>query len=541
MVIIPDSRIKLIKNPLKLDSNNEIMFNDETDQYNYFNSLPKLEFEKLTYIRKDGILKIETDEDLTYEDLLGYNFCMYQNSHFDNKWFYAFITDINWINPGLTEMKLETAYYQTWQFDLIYKDSFIEREHVNNDTPGLHTLPENLETGSPIMLTNSQKVYDIDNYYICMAVTELIGSLKTHGSFGRVYNKVYSGFYYLIFDSINYTSVGKIIDYYDSEGKGEAINSLFIVPDDINITEFYPIQFTGDPTIYYYAFASYINGAYQLGNYSFNKPTALKTYTPKNKKLLTAPFSYFYLTNNVGSDVEYHYEDFYDNTIQFNTFGALTPGFSLKTVPFNYKYNNDTVGIDDNGYNYGIVGSKLPVCSWDSDVYINWLTQNANNIALGLVTDTLNIGMGIANLALGNPAGLGQIVGGNAGIANKLAEVKKMEIIPPQAKGSVNSGDVTFASGRSGIYIYQMCIKEEYAKIIDDYFSMFGYKVNRLGTPHLHVRQNYDYIKTIDVNIEGDIPEPDLNQIRNMFNNGIRFWHSTTNYLNFSVNNNIIS
>ena len=84
MVITPDSKVKLIKNPLKLDSNNEITFSSATAQYNYFNSLPKLEFDNLTYIRKDNILKIETDDNLTFEDLLGYNFCMYQNTHFDN-------------------------------------------------------------------------------------------------------------------------------------------------------------------------------------------------------------------------------------------------------------------------------------------------------------------------------------------------------------------------------------------------------------------------------------------------------------------------
>ena len=38
--------------------------------------------------------------------------------------------------------------------------------------------------------------------------------------------------------------------------------------------------------------------------------------------------------------------------------------------------------------------------------------------------------------------------------------------------------------------------RDEYLKCCDDYFSMFGYKVNRLGTPHLHVRTYYDYCKT---------------------------------------------
>ena len=65
MVIVPDSKVILIKNPLKLDSNNEMMFANATAQETYFKSLPKIEFDDLTYIRKDGVLRIPTDETAT--------------------------------------------------------------------------------------------------------------------------------------------------------------------------------------------------------------------------------------------------------------------------------------------------------------------------------------------------------------------------------------------------------------------------------------------------------------------------------------------
>ena len=53
-------------------------------------------------------------------------------------------------------------------------------------------------------------------------------------------------------------------------------------------------------------------------------------------------------------------------------------------------------------------------------------------------------------------------------------------------------------------------------KVIDDYFSMYGYKVNSLKTPNIPKRSNWDYIKCIDVNIEGDVPEADLDKIRSL-------------------------
>ena len=53
------------------------------------------------------------------------------------------------------------------------------------------------------------------------------------------------------------------------------------------------------------------------------------------------PYSYFYVTNNVGSDVPFRYEEFVNNTASFKTFGSLTPGCSIRCVPLNYKKLSD--------------------------------------------------------------------------------------------------------------------------------------------------------------------------------------------------------
>ena len=54
MAITPDTNLKLLKCNLNLDEMNQINFSNATAQYNYFNSLPKLELQALKYIRKDG-------------------------------------------------------------------------------------------------------------------------------------------------------------------------------------------------------------------------------------------------------------------------------------------------------------------------------------------------------------------------------------------------------------------------------------------------------------------------------------------------------
>lgn len=62
---------------------------------------------------------------------------MYQNTHYSNKWFYAFILGMEYINDNTTRIQIATDVFQTWQFDVTYKSSFVEREMIgpNSDVP----------------------------------------------------------------------------------------------------------------------------------------------------------------------------------------------------------------------------------------------------------------------------------------------------------------------------------------------------------------------------------------------------------------------
>jgi hypothetical protein len=75
---------------------------------------------------------------------------MFKNSNFGSKWFYAFLTDIKYINVNMCEVSYETDVYQTWMFDITIHPSFVVREHVDSDTMGEHIVDEGLETGDYI-------------------------------------------------------------------------------------------------------------------------------------------------------------------------------------------------------------------------------------------------------------------------------------------------------------------------------------------------------------------------------------------------------
>lgn len=524
------TKVYLLDVPLENDYKNTLYFANAQAQQTYFQSriITSYSYNDFSYQRKDQIIRIPEQ----YDNIYKCNYVMYQNANYSNKWFYAFVTELEYINDGRTDLHIETDVMQTWMFDYTVKASFVEREHVNNDTIGLHTVPENLELGEPIQVENPTELFETGFMtYICVACTEVAKNIP-NVSDSKKYNGVYSGLYYMLFNSAEDAS--NYIHAIDSLGKADSIDSIFLIPTRFQFSStWYHATLEG----YSFDFTILSPSNYETvlaDNQECTIPSTLaNNYTPRNNKLFTYPYNYFYVSNHVGSDVTFRYEDFINNNPIFRVIGAVTPGCSIKCIPLNYKNISDTEN-SLRSYNYGIVGGKYPICSWNSDVYTNWLTQNGVNIGLDLISSVGAVGVGAIT---GNAV---SISGGFMGIAHTLAETYKHSLIPDQAKGNTNSGDVTFSSQMLDFIAYKMSIRDEYAKIIDGYFDMFGYKVNTIKVPNSNHRQNWWYTKTIDVNINGDVPQNDMQKIKNCYDRGITFWRNASNIENYSVSNNIV-
>lgn len=137
-------------------------------------------------------------------------------------------------------------------------------------------------------------------------------------------------------------------------------------------------------------------------------------------------------------------------------------------------------------------------------------------------------------------AGLGQIVNAGFGIANTMRQVYEHSLTPNSAKGNTNAGDINTASNCNTFYFYQMGIKEEYARMIDNYFTMYGYKVNTLKVPNINGRKHWNYIKTIGSIITGQAPNDAIIKLKEIFDNGITLWHNTDTFLDYSQENTIV-
>lgn len=316
MAVAPNTLIRLLKIPFLMDNKNQLTFSNLEAQTNYFLGRDYVEVDETeyTYQRKDNIIRFPAHLD----DIIDYNYVMYKNNNYSDKWFYAFITNMTYENDGLTNISIETDVFQTWQFDIQYKKCFVEREHVNDDTVGLHTVPENLETGEYIC-NEHYKDQTMDNYasdlcYVMASTSEPIaGEAKDTVAGSKKYNGIYTGLTYYEYETSG--AIDILLEVFAEYAKTQAINGIFMAPKWLA-----PLKQGG---LYREVAESSVPNNF---NINVPKQNTLNGYSPKNNKLKCFPFNYLLVSNNIGQNSIMHYEKFSNNqNATFNVKGVLNP------------------------------------------------------------------------------------------------------------------------------------------------------------------------------------------------------------------------
>lgn len=542
MAVTPNTDVYLLKCPLELDEANQINFASATAQFNYFSSLPKLEGENFTYQRKDSIIRFPAHIDT----LLEYTYVMYRNTNYGTKWFYAFITDMQYINDNMTAITIKTDSWQTWCFDITLKKSFVEREHVADDTFGKHTVPENVDTGEYVCNGTPDKISyakanDTDlSPVVLFQVTKT--TLKASGmsdyTFPSATLGVHNGIpqgcscFGLRLKSDTVGTIHSVCGIYDTYGAGDAIVAISLVP--YFAAGAWETKQDSASNNYLVPKDNWATGV--LSDSTITRNATLDSYTPKNNKMFTSEFNYLYLTNNAGADVTLHWENFDDGDLDYRIVYAIDQGGSIKIYPTNSIKSSRSISLGD-GWNEGVLGGKLPNISWSSDYYLNWKAVNGQNIAVQTTLQGMNFGVN----AINGSGNFFSTLDYASSIANTLQSIRQAEMTPPQAKGNVAAGDIGFSNFESAFTFRKMSVRAEYARRIDDYLSAYGYRVNSFKTPQITSRTNWNYIKTKGIAIEAKIPQTNLQEIKDIFNNGVTFWHNPLTFLDYSQTNSIVS
>ena len=559
-----NSKIRLCKN-IFLDRNYTNVLNySESDMLSLCESQSHLvaSANDFSFIRNKGTISTP----FSYDDALQSNYIAFQNPDYSNKWFFAWIDDVIYNGENNTEIKYTVDAWSTWFDYWTAKTCYVVREHVNDDTIGLHTLAENLNVEDVIAIDEQEDSSLSQYYWIAVDTawvikdgsdgTEQYDSDKgTQFSEITVYNKQIFGTTIILFKASDTEELVYLLNYIkrtNGDGHISDINNIFVVPSalisesTLTLHTAYAYNHTDENTIKFYTMP-YTDSVNSI-SLEYNKPTSFTGINIKNNKCFCYHYNYLLVTNNIGNCNIYKYENFYNNAkVQFDIEVALSIGCSGKLVPKNYR---GLTRDDDES----IPLAKYPTCAWSSDAFTNWLTQNAVNIPSNLVFGSLGAGTQYSSQNAsrnkteesGGQSSIIPEVNLGINISKSIADTIGAfytGALMPNIQGGQNTGDVTWAGERNTFTFKFMRAKDEVLKSIDDYFTRCGYRINSLKIPNITGRTYWNYVEigaTEDIGY-GDVPSNFMDIINQACRNGVTIWHNHENIGNYSLNNTIVS
>ena len=527
----------------------------------------------------DNQVKVEAD----VTTLLGVTYMRFQNDRTNDRWYYAFVLAVDYVNENTSIITYEIDVMQTFFFyDASLQPCMVLREHTSDDTFGI-----NLEA-EPI----GSDVYDCD---------EVIGGTNMTNNHSNHFNT-----YKLIMNTTEEPSEANMIN--NNLFNGTKFYSLYANTSTAAQLKTYLADIIGgnwdeqersadviDMFTFPEAFCnlSLNSNRYQL---TFTHPHNIDGYIPKNRKLFGYPFAYIQGTTGDGSGCMYKWE-YFDGDVTtsasctFQEVGIPIGGGQIICYPRNYN------GITEN-YDAKMVMNDFPKNPYAFDGYEAFIAsggktrlENASNITTA--RGVLGITSASANFVNSAVTSVNQIMSGATGTDTKSGKwvkggtsstYKAQEVVsginnivqagvklggaitdyieaknkiayewndasytPNQVVGACTP-NVAVADNELNFYFYSVHVRVDELKRLDDFLSCYGYATNKVKIPNLHSRQYWNFVQTQGAMVIGNMPSSSKEAIGRILDGGITFWHDGDHIGDYNqsvtygtINNPIIS
>lgn len=566
--------------PLDNSYTNTIWFEEERQQIQYFKSMIKphpngglWSFTNQTYSR---LTKNSVRVNGNATNFYDCNYLMIQNENFGHKWWFAFITGVEYVNNVTCDIFFEIDVMQSFLFQYRLKDCLVVREHSNTDEVGDNLVLESLELGDiiesdyhttglfdkwvAVFFTTFRIEGKMDDDYFIISETDPVATIQnntpTCASWARFKADVGDN------QSEKMTTFIREI-----QNRSSAVISAIMFPkrfswdydpDENTDVKYYPtLAGLAPPTRFY---------------------MREESYTPKNYKLFTYPYNYLAVNTGEGRSLTLRYEYFYEGSSdehkystpkRFRFTSMLAPNAQIMCTPVHYK---------DKEYDFDneICMENFPQIAWSVTPFAEWLRLNGLGLGVQLAGTVATTAATIATAGLAAPAmgvsaagaaSVGSVAAGSAagaaaaqsagtqigmaaingtiGVASSLSQMAAAASEPNQSKGK-NTVTIDIARRSKDFYFKIMQITPQYAQIIDSFFEMYGYAVYRIKTPNLFdstlahkqfeqrkywyflqlAQVNYKWIGDETTNKTTSIPQMYINKITQIYQKGITFWNA---------------
>ena len=490
--ITPNSDVILCKGvPLDKDYNHTLYNTDSGSQYTAISYYQKYSLTAQTYQRYSrNTIRVEKLADLLYDC----NYMMFRNTGYGSKWFYAFITDILYINDNCTQITYEIDVMQTWYFDYEMGQCFVEREHTETDEIGENIVSEDVEIGDlipekswvysyPDSTETPSIMYHLLVFYVPnntkkAVVGESVDPATGYNTYdldwvkdpstnnyyiGEIVDGIYMGCRYWDVPinvntkaeyDITVHNIDNLIATILGNDVGGQIVNLVQVPSEIFNQWVAPyedpvthqIETFRPPTEIFKSISNHPSNVFFNNNHT-------SYYTPKNKKLYTFPYKNLVASNNLGQTATYKWECFTDpQECTFNISGVPIPSPEIMCYPTGYR------GIAKD-YESGIVIGDFPQPPWSEDSFAKWWAENKSSYVTSLISTAI--------MAMG-AVGLTVATGGAGAPAASTALTLTGGSLPPAVAGTTAGASVIVSGSQMG-NIAKMAAGAKVASMISQY------------------------------------------------------------------------
>lgn len=547
------------------------------------------------FIDGDGSNSLKRDIKIAMrpEESQKYNYLIYTNNSTSDKpvYNYMFINSVDYINYETSLLHLEEDLLQNYMFVYNLQQCMIKRENVSDDNNFLNLIEDDYKPANTDYVRETANVLNNVSYkpYICCKSFLWFSGEQERPDNPDVYAVQKTGvtsigsystpFSFIVCDS--FYELNAILEAHQEVDSARGfVYKDAIVSVGVVSTAVFPKKCIVDdsfsivhPSTDYWVLGSGSkfeskpwSGITHQTSVTIDKPTTLKyinptngweqNYTPKNNKLLTYP----YLNCSIavpGQSIDFSFDD-------------ITGQNERDQITFNLKYNfTDTFQCFASIVNYKGSGSmpcydtlfEIPVAATiptDVSTYFEYMQENRQSNDNKILTATLtamasaallvatkgaSLAMGAVdatakNIAAAEVASGAAAVGAGMSSANTMLSVGSDALQKKMGDHNVTNGTIgpnSFLIGNNlppRVFIKQLDYK--YVQKTDEYFSKYGYAVNRLGRPSLNSRTNWNYIKTEGCKIRPQTDSPTRKFMNNdakvlieaIYDNGVTLWHN---------------
>lgn len=575
------SELKILQGvPFEKDTNTVLTFTSLNQQKSFFEDYAIESFEDLSFVKGFLFKKVRLECDI--EDVYNANYLMWKNN--DGKWFYAYITGFEFVSENAVEVTFDIDYFQSYIGDIVFMQSNIEREHTKDDSFGSMSMYITEDDILPIRhTTGGMDNKTITSWKVCVMykpnlfLEGLLNGNTTYtspqgttrgvieqaqsnikytdlqgGTTIGVNDTLYAGANIAFFNIANSTDMTTLKNELSRlTATGYNIINVFMIPKNWDITTDNfrrKSDFVLDNAKNPYLTNGELNG-----------------YVPVNTKCYAYPFTYLKVTNRQGTIKNYKYERFYTKTsggvqtYNFKTIESIYGDYKIDIIPQGYESEYDITRQSppitqyQKNFDKGVGTEKGTSCIWNADLFLKNLIGNAGKVVAGAGMIASGVGAGVGagliassagNLGMGILGGTGAGEGhsfqtgekafkeGIGGGASKISEAIFNSAFESDNAGIKITDTVNLImEGFFGISFICMLPEVEDISIIDRYFSVYGYKFNNLlQRPNILGRRRFNYVRTSNARITGEIPIEARNYIIDKLNRGVTFWHDLNNF-----------